>query len=275
MKCRTKLGKCLGRRVAARAFVLYKCDLSHFLASLPALRTDLADVALKTVLLPAAVEPLIAALAKSGAVVLAGRGGRVFDSQAFARVRKKVLDAVAGLHRKDPALPVLPLSSVRAALGRMEPSCLEAAIEELVKTGDLKRSPEGGIFWKGHSVQVPAQEAERCAKILAALEKGAGAPPDEADLQATLNLPPQQVKKTLLLLEARREVFRAGPLWFHGGWVETAKARLAAHVREKGPFTASEARNLLVTSRKYIIPLLEALDEKGFTKRTGDTRVLR
>jgi hypothetical protein len=90
----------------------------------------------------------------------------------------------------------------------------------------------------------------------------------------SLGIPANVVKKTLLLLEARREVFRAGPFWFHAGWLEDVKARLAEHARSRGPFTASEAREIVGSSRKYVIPLLEALDDKGFTRRVGDKRVL-
>lgn len=42
----------------------------------------------------------------------------------------------------------------------------------------------------------------------------------------------------------------------------------------KRPFTASEARQALGTSRKYIIPILEHLDRVGFTKRNEDLRTL-
>lgn len=41
------------------------------------------------------------------------------------------------------------------------------------------------------------------------------------------------------------------------------------------PFTASEARELLGVSRKFLIPLLEYLDKVGFTRRQGDTRTFR
>ena len=36
----------------------------------------------------------------------------------------------------------------------------------------------------------------------------------------------------------------------------------------------SEIKNVLDTSRKYMIPLMEYLDSIGFTKRAGDKRVL-
>ena len=54
--------------------------------------------------------------------------------------------------------------------------------------------------------------------------------------------------------------------------------RAREQLREKSggsPFSASEARIFLDTSRKYIIPILEWMDKKGWTHRAGDQRVLQ
>ena len=37
--------------------------------------------------------------------------------------------------------------------------------------------------------------------------------------------------------------------------------------------TAAEARDVLGTTRKYILPLLEHMDERRITRRVGDERV--
>jgi selenocysteine-specific elongation factor len=38
--------------------------------------------------------------------------------------------------------------------------------------------------------------------------------------------------------------------------------------------TAAEARDVLGTTRKYILPLLEHMDERRITRRVGDERRL-
>jgi selenocysteine-specific elongation factor len=38
---------------------------------------------------------------------------------------------------------------------------------------------------------------------------------------------------------------------------------------------AKDARDVLGTSRKYVVPLLEYFDSRGLTKRDGDIRTLR
>ncbi len=55
---------------------------------------------------------------------------------------------------------------------------------------------------------------------------------------------------------------------------EEAVARLVAYLREHGKMTAAEARDVLGTTRKYILPLLEHMDERRITRRIGDERIL-
>ena len=51
-------------------------------------------------------------------------------------------------------------------------------------------------------------------------------------------------------------------------------ARLTEHLTAHGKVTVAEARDLFGTSRKYVLPLLEYLDQKRVTRRLGDERVL-
>jgi len=55
---------------------------------------------------------------------------------------------------------------------------------------------------------------------------------------------------------------------------EEALVRLVAYLREHGTMTAAEARDVLGTTRKYILPLLEHMDERRITRRVGDERVI-
>src|SRR2546421_322290 len=54
---------------------------------------------------------------------------------------------------------------------------------------------------------------------------------------------------------------------------DEALSRLVAYLREHGKMTAAEARDMLGTTRKYILPLLEHMDERRITRRVGDERV--
>jgi selenocysteine-specific elongation factor len=55
---------------------------------------------------------------------------------------------------------------------------------------------------------------------------------------------------------------------------EAITDRITSYIRERGRINAAQARDLLGTSRKYAISLLEHLDEIRITRRVGDDREL-
>jgi selenocysteine-specific elongation factor len=54
---------------------------------------------------------------------------------------------------------------------------------------------------------------------------------------------------------------------------DMARARVADAVVERGAVTVSDVRDLLGSSRKYVVPLLGRLDAEGVTRRRGDQRI--
>jgi selenocysteine-specific elongation factor len=55
---------------------------------------------------------------------------------------------------------------------------------------------------------------------------------------------------------------------------DEAIARLVTYLREHGTMTAAQARDVLGTTRKYLLPLLEHMDIQKITQRIGDERML-
>ena len=56
---------------------------------------------------------------------------------------------------------------------------------------------------------------------------------------------------------------------------EEMVAEIVKWIRRKESITVRQARDLFHTSRRYIMPLLEHLDDLGITRRVGDERVLQ
>ena len=54
---------------------------------------------------------------------------------------------------------------------------------------------------------------------------------------------------------------------------EQAIRKLVGFLQEHQKMTAAEARDVLGTTRKYILPLLEHMDERHITRRVGDERI--
>jgi selenocysteine-specific elongation factor len=77
------------------------------------------------------------------------------------------------------------------------------------------------------------------------------------------------------MLLASGALVKIGDAVYRRSQVARIRKALEATLREKGRLAMSEFRDLIGTSRKYAVPLLEWFDATGVTLRSGDFRVLR
>jgi selenocysteine-specific elongation factor len=63
-------------------------------------------------------------------------------------------------------------------------------------------------------------------------------------------------------------------VFFHRRALDRVTEQVRAHLTEREKMTASEFRDLIGSSRKYAVPLLEWLDQVRVTRRVGDERIL-
>jgi selenocysteine-specific elongation factor len=77
------------------------------------------------------------------------------------------------------------------------------------------------------------------------------------------------------LLESGRLVDVGESVVLHRDAVRQAEETIRCLFTNRPELTASEIRQGLNTSRKYIIPLLNYFDSRGLTQRRGEVRVLR
>ncbi len=83
------------------------------------------------------------------------------------------------------------------------------------------------------------------------------------------------VQRAFDTMLAQGTLVKVGDDLYRGAQIGRIKARVELHLGENARMTAAEFRDLLGTSRKYAVPLLEWLDAHGVTLRDGDYRTLR
>jgi selenocysteine-specific elongation factor len=76
-------------------------------------------------------------------------------------------------------------------------------------------------------------------------------------------------------LVATGRLVRVGDHIYRGEQINEIRARLVRTLRTERRITAARFRDVVGTSRKYIVPLLEYFDAAGVTVRDGDQRALR
>jgi selenocysteine-specific elongation factor len=170
----------------------------------------------------------------------------------------------------DPVNPGLPVEAARHRLGLPDRSLVEALVEALAEpraepgTGPRLRQAGGRIYGPRDGADLPARVRDAIEAIRAGLRDDPFLAPDAQRLR-DLGLDPRQLAAAVKaghLIRVSREVYLLP------GAAEEAVQRLAAIGR---PFTLSEARRALGTTRRVAVPLLEMLDRSGHTERLDDT----
>jgi selenocysteine-specific elongation factor len=108
--------------------------------------------------------------------------------------------------------------------------------------------------------------------MAARLRDSALAPPDAAALAAACGVDEKRARALLALLAEEGTLVRAGDAHFHRDAVDAARRAALEVADARGELAVPLLRDRLATTRKYLIPLLELFDARGWTVRRGDKR---
>jgi len=101
-------------------------------------------------------------------------------------------------------------------------------------------------------------------------------PPDLKEIEKQAGVPRPRLNEVIRLLERDGSIVRVTTdMYFLASSIETLRQRLKEYLTAKGEMTAASFRDLIGSSRKYTIPLLEYFDRDGLTIRIGDIRRLK
>ncbi|HEX6312311.1 MAG TPA: selenocysteine-specific translation elongation factor [Acidimicrobiia bacterium] len=227
---------------------------ARLLAASPWLRID--DLGPRSGLGPAQVDDLVAELARAGRAAVVD--GWLVETETLERVRAGAGERAAAFHRSRPLEVGIELSVLAAGLG-VDAVRLRAALAGtnavVVERGTVRLASRPGRV-------THRPEAQR---VIAALEGDPFAPPDTETLAADRALVRSLVREGALV-DLNGIVFAASAL-------DDARARVQAALRERGSMTVADVRDLLGSTRKYVVPILERLDAEGVTRRRGDERI--
>jgi selenocysteine-specific elongation factor len=204
-------------------------------------------------------------------------GDWLADPARWARLRDELLKAVAAFAARDPLAQGMPVDAARAAL-RLPSRDLVVALAGgtvvldggyLRITGQAPAGSRGTAKPQTPQVALPPKVASAVQAVLQDLAKDPFAAPDAARLR-DLGLDGKALAAAarggLLLRVADMIVLAPG--------ADADAARILGQLPQ--PFTTSQARQALGSSRRVVIPLLEYLDRARVTERLpGDLRRLR
>jgi selenocysteine-specific elongation factor len=220
------------------------------------------------------VASLLASLAEAGRAREL-QPGRWIHEEALAVSLDAVREGFSGWFEDNPTRARMDVRDLRARV-RLVPALVDRLVDLLAEEGELRREAGGALLPARREVQLEPEVQERRDRVLAALEAGGAQPPSPGELAQALGLPPRQVQEMLRLLVDQDAAVHVGAELFLGGAAH-AKVRAAVieNCERNGELSIPELRDAIGTTRKFLIPILEAFDTEGLTQRRGNARVLK
>ena len=188
----------------------------------------------------------------------------VYSAHSWAALNSKLLTNLETYHSQYPLRRGMPLQEVRSRLGQSQP-VFSKTLARLTGDGIVTESQQA-LHLPGHEISLTPPLEQQAAAYVSALERDPYSPSSE-----------QPVDPELLaaLCDSGKVVRVNESVVFAASAYQDMTGKIIAHLGGSGSITVAEARTMFNSSRKYMLPLLEHLDQQRITRRVGDQRVLR
>jgi selenocysteine-specific elongation factor len=218
-----------------------------------------------------AIESLIAL----GTVLRSSRSGHLLSRERLEEARARARSEAERFFRENPRRLHMEKLQLRESLKAGEVFFADL-IGTLEADASVRTVRGDSLEWAFHRPALDPRAAQAREKILAAFREAPLSPPRLDDAARAAGIDAALARSVgNLLLEEGELVKVAEDLLFHREGIEEARRKLREHLEKEKSMTASTAKTILESSRKYVIPLLEHFDREGFTLRRGDLRELR
>lgn len=200
--------------------------------------------------------------------------GRFVLKNTFNMLCNKVLDVLDTLQNLEPGAPGRKQDEVRRNMPKMEERLFREIIITLKNENKIKE--KNGRIAKADFIPTLGPEQKKCYEWMKdRFIEGGFTPPTRQELIAQKKFKKGVITDVIdFMLFCDEIVALDDSILFITEKLNEAKKKIGAALLEHGFLTAAQARDLLGTTRKYIIPLLEYFDKIYFTRREGDIRKL-
>jgi selenocysteine-specific elongation factor len=210
-------------------------------------------------------------LAESSDVKVVGK--TYIHSTFWTDYKEKVLVFVDEYHKANPLKVGISKEELRSRLPVTDVHVFQTILDECAAAGRIVLEKDR-VTSGAHARSNQNNETEK--EIVEALRSSEFTPPGTKDLAAGIGINEKNARELLDRLAFRGGVVKVGPdMYFHPDMIEELKRRAIDYLKRHQEMGPSDFKTELNLSRKYLIPLLEYLDQIKLTIRKGDKRVLR
>ena len=207
-----------------------------------------------------AADGLVVPLGGSGI----GRGSFAFTAGGWNGVVERAQQSLEAYYRQFPLRRGAPKEELRSRLG-MTAQVFNLAFARLQEQGIVE---EDGALARlpGYEPTLSEAQNKQVYAYIRTLESEPFSPPTDAPLE----------DEVLNLLDEQGKVVRVSDTVVYSADAYAQMVDIVSeYIRENGEISVANVRDVLGTSRKYALALMDYMDHKRITRRVGDARVLR
>lgn len=194
----------------------------------------------------------------------------LIHGSAFDSMKESVKKILTDFHRKNPLKPGMLREELRAVLN-IEPKIfgnLAESLKDIVLDKEVVRLA---------AFSAPLSQIDETlkTKIIELLEKSGFQPPSKEEIGQSLKIDQKTLSDILRLMAKEGSLVRINDSMYIASSVyKKILESLRSFYSKKSEMTVSEFRDMLNTTRKYAMPIIEYLDSNNVTMRVGDVRKL-
>ena len=228
------------------------------------------ELARITALPVAEVQTALQELVASGRVMQAG--ARFLHNGALEAATARAVTSLTSYFEANPMKSGMPKEEFRRQLGKsVDTKGFQVICGVMSAAGSVELS-DTAVNLPGRVPTLGAKDQQLADSIEKTYREAGVNPPLLADLEATYGARAKDV--TALLIERGTLAKIAPDLLFDKAAIGSAESALTKYLTEHEGITVAQFRDLVGSSRKYVVPMLEYFDRQRLTRRVGDMRVL-
>lgn len=252
---------------------LYDLVLHELETSLTGL--SMAELAKKTAGDEALINKEIQLLIDDEKIVEIGdKGGLYLSARALELIYEQMVKTMTDYFNKYPLRWGYPKEDMRTRLfGNFNPKTFNSVVKYLEETGRLG-TKSNLVNVPGWKTEPGEKEKQAISQIHKLMEDDLFAPPEIEQMTNTTGLNESQLNEILAYMVGQGQLVKITEgLYFAREAIDKGQDLLNKHFNQEKELTLATARDILNTSRKYALPLIEYYDRIHFTRRVGDIRV--
>lgn len=231
--------------------------------------TKLTFLKQKTAVNTKELKEIIKILKAEKKILELGQQRTYIHQKDFINLKEDVLNTINQYHSKYQLQKGIKKEELRSQLDYQLDQKEMAGLLDILKEKRLIKEDMNFIALKDFQINLSSEENKIKNKILNEFNNNLFSPPTRIEI-----INKYQREDLVAYLEREKKLFRLNEeLDFHPDVFQKSKELLKSYFKNSKTIEISDFRDLINSSRRYAVPLLEKLDELKITKRKGDLRL--